>query len=62
MLVKEVIKLPDKEIKDYYDSLVEQLRKQGATEEDINLISDEMIENAIKNNRKPEDLAWAILQ
>lgn len=54
--------MPDKEEKDYYDSLVEQLRKQGATEEDINLISDEMIKNAIKNNRKPEDLAWAILQ
>ena len=36
--------------------------KQGGALSDLLFISDEMIENAIKNERSPKDLAWEILQ
>lgn len=54
--------MQNKEYQEYYDLLVKEMKKQGATDADLNLISKEMIENAIKNNKKPSDLAWAILQ
>lgn len=36
--------------------------KLGAKENEINLISDALIQNAINNNRNAKDVAWAILQ
>lgn len=47
----------------YYRSvLIATMRKMGATENDINLIHEATIINSIRDNRKPEDVAWAILQ
>ena len=47
---------------DYFMELKEEILKQGGAITDLLFVSDEMIENAIKNNREPNDLAWAILQ
>ena len=46
----------------YRSELIEEMIKLGATENEINLISDILIQNAIKNNRSAKDVAWAILQ
>lgn len=46
----------------YRSELIEEMIKFGATENEINLISDILIQNAIKNNRSVKDVAWAILQ
>ena len=48
--------------KKYEDQLRLEMEKQGAKKSDYGLISTEMISNAIKNGRKPKDLAWAILE
>lgn len=47
---------------DYFMELKEEVLKQGGAITDLIFISDEMIENAIKNGREPKDLAWALLQ
>lgn len=49
-------------INDYRHLLQEEMIRLGANEEDLKLIKDATIRNAIKRNRKPEDVAWAILQ
>ena len=48
--------------KKYEDQLRLELEKNGAKKSDYGLISKEMISNAIKNGRKPKDLAWGIVQ
>jgi hypothetical protein len=48
--------------KKYEDQLRLDLEKNSASKNDYKLISNEMILNSIKNGRKPEDLAWAIIQ
>lgn len=53
--------LSDEE-KVYKLKLEEEMQKQGADDSDFKLISDELITNAMKNNREPQDVAWAILQ
>ena len=50
------------QIKEYSDLLISALKKMGATEQELSLISDAIIINSINNNRKAEDVAWAILQ
>ena len=47
---------------EYFLELKEEIIKQGGALSDLLFISDEMIENAIKNKRSPKDLAWEILQ
>ena len=49
-------------IKEYSDLLISALKKMGATEQELSLISDAIIINSINNNRKADDVAWAILQ
>ncbi len=46
----------------YRDKVIEALKQFGATSQEIALLHDETILNSIRNNRKPEDIAWAILQ
>ena len=48
-------------INQYRFKLIEEMIKLDATENDLNLISDTLIQNSIKNNRTPKDVAWAIL-
>lgn len=50
------------EFNNYKDLLVNALKKMGATEQELSLICDAIIINSIHNNRKVEDVAWAILQ
>lgn len=50
------------EIASYRSLLIIEMKKIGATDNDINLIHDATIRNSIRNKRKPEDVAWAILQ
>lgn len=49
-------------IADYRRSVIEELKSLGATDNDIDLVNDVTIVNAIKANRYPSDVAWAILQ
>ncbi len=46
----------------YRAELIKEMIKIGATKNEINLINDILIQNAIKNNRKTKDVAWAIMQ
>lgn len=63
-LVKNTPKksIPPEKIERYRDMLISELEKQGASESDLKLVSEEMIINAINNNRKVDDISWAILQ
>lgn len=46
----------------YKEKVLDEMIKQGATENELQQIKESSIINGIKNNRKPEDVAWAILQ
>ena len=50
------------EIAQYRSLLVNEMKKMGATQDELGLIHDATIRNSIRNKRKPEDVAWAILQ
>lgn len=39
-----------------------EMRKLGATEVDYALINRNMVRNALRNEREPRDVAWAIMQ
>lgn len=54
--------IPPERIAEYREALLLEMERMGATNEDISLICDVMIRNSIINERKPEDVAWAILQ
>lgn len=49
-------------IEEYRDMLITELKKLGASGSELELVSEEMIINAINNGRKAVDIAWAILQ
>ena len=51
-----------KAIDDYRSLIADEMRKMGASDDDILLIHDNTILNSILRKRKPEDVAWAILQ
>lgn len=46
----------------YKSMVIEAMKKMGATENDLSLLKKETIINSIQRNRKPEDVAWAVLQ
>lgn len=56
---ERIIKMSKQE---YFMLLKEEIIKQGGSLTDLLFITDEMIENAMKNEREPKDLAWAVLQ
>ena len=43
-------------------ALEQEMKNQGATQEEINLITDDLVKNSVKNKRSVKDVAWAILQ
>lgn len=47
---------------EYKEEVLNQMVLQGATENDLQLLKEETIINAIRKNRSPKDVAWAILQ
>ena len=48
-------------VSNYKTEVIVEMRKMEATDEEIALVSNEMIINAIRNGRKPADIAWAVL-
>ncbi|MFG6377340.1 MAG: hypothetical protein K1W19_03320 [Lachnospiraceae bacterium] len=50
------------ELENYRLAIQEEMIKMGASKQELDLIKDATIRNAIKRKRKPEDVAWAILQ
>lgn len=50
------------EISKYRDSVIEEMIKLGATQQEISFLKLETILNSLRYNRDPEDVAWAILQ
>lgn len=49
-------------IEGYRDMLIIELKKLGTSGSELELVSEEMIINAINNGRNVVDIAWAILQ
>ncbi len=50
------------QIATYRESVIVEMKKLGATEQEITLVHDATIANSIINKREPRDVAWAILQ
>lgn len=50
------------QISSYRNLVIAEMEKMGATTHEIALLQPETILNSIRNKRKPEDVAWAILQ
>lgn len=46
----------------YKAAIISEMKKLGATDKEIELLSDEVLRNGILNQRDPEVVAWAILQ
>ena len=46
----------------YMKEVINELKIMGADDATVALVKKETIENAIKNNRTPEDVAWAVMQ
>ena len=46
----------------YRTTVVIEMEKMGATNQEISLLRTETVLNSIRNHRKPEAVAWAILQ
>ena len=46
----------------YRTTVVIEMEKMGAPNQEISLLRTETVLNSIRNHRKPEDVAWAILQ
>lgn len=46
----------------YREAVVQELRNHGATDEEIELLTEQTIQNALDKNRDPADVAWALLQ
>lgn len=61
--IQRIIPETDNElIKAYRSTLQNEMKSLGANEQQLTLIKDATIKNALKRNRKPEDVAWALLQ
>mgnify|MGYP001068212169 CR=1 FL=1 len=50
------------QLNNYRLLLIDEMLKLGASELELQMIKDATIRNAIRRNRKPEDVAWALLQ
>lgn len=46
----------------YKKALIAEMRKQGATESDLRLVSDTLVINSMNAGDTPEAVAWALLQ
>lgn len=50
------------QIASYRERLICEMKKMGASEQELSLIHETTIMNSIINKREPRDVAWAILQ
>ena len=60
--VEKTINEKNISVNEYRHLLQQEMIKLGASEQELSLIKDATIRNAINKDRKPEDVAWAILQ
>lgn len=60
--VANSVNISASDISSYRNLLIVEMKKMGATDNDLQLVHDATIKNSIINKRKPEDVAWAILQ
>lgn len=62
-IINEICKpfISAEKISNYKTEIITEMRKMEATDEEIALLRDEMIINAIRNGRKPADVTWAVL-
>lgn len=56
----DVNRISVEQIDSYRTALISELKKQGATDLDVILVSDEVIINSINAGRNPKAVAWAI--
>ncbi len=56
------VNITEIQMQQYRCELEQQMLLQGATEKEISMIKDATIRNSIRASRKPEDVAWALLQ
>lgn len=54
--------ISQEDVVQYRLTLLCEMKRLGATENDLSLISNSIITNSIKNKRNPKEVAWAILQ
>lgn len=52
----------DNDIVSYRKLVIIEMDKLGASETDKQLLCDTTIKNSIRSKRKPEDVAWALMQ
>lgn len=50
------------QISSYRELVITEMKKMGATDQELSLVHDATITNSIINKREPRDVAWAILQ
>ncbi len=55
-------KISPEEIESFRSKVITELKKMDALPQDIALLQDAMVRNAIKHGSKPQDVAWAIMQ
>lgn len=58
----EALSIKPEDIEAYKNAVISEMNKRGASDAQIRLVKDGAIKYAIKTKRKPEDLAWAIMQ
>lgn len=54
--------ISQEDVVQYRLTLLCEMKRMGATENDLSLISNSIITNSIKNKRSPKEVARAILQ
>ncbi len=54
--------IEEKDIVSYRKLVIIEMEKLGASEIEKQLLCDAIIKNSIRNKRKPEDVAWALIQ
>lgn len=62
MAYASAVQISSVQIDAYREQVVIEMKKMGATEQELSLLHDITIKNSIINKREPRDVAWAILQ
>ena len=62
MVSVSTVQVSSEQIDSYRKRVAIEMKKMGATEQELSLLHNETIRNSIINEREPRDVAWAILQ
>ena len=54
--------IPQEDVQTFCAAIVRELKALGATENEIALLQDGAVRNAIREGASPKDVAWAIMQ